>query len=117
MTGGNGNVQSIRRGACRKASRFHQPLCQGDRLVGDAQRWYVANDLPSPLSSITVAGGSLGDDERRDAHFERPPATRPPLVRQLLTRRRNEVPARVGGQVTDDRGFEIDSLRHRDSVA
>ena len=98
-------------------SGFYKLLRQGNGLVRDVQGWYVTQDLRSPLSGISVASGRFGDYELGYAYLERRATKRPPLVRELLARRGNQVPTRASRQIADDRGFEIDALNHGGSLA
>src|SRR3990172_9294900 len=109
---GKRDVKGVHRGTVGKASRVHELSCESDRLGGHAQRGQVLNPPSPALSGIRIAQRGFGDNQLGYAYFENRATTYPPLVGQLLTRGSDQVPAWTRREITDDRGFEIDPLRH-----
>jgi len=96
----------------RKQARTHDRLRDDIDPSGQVEERKILEERQSSVCGIGVSSRRFVKDDLGDAQIEILPFVVPPLVSDLLPCRLNKVAARPRGQVTWNRGFDVDTFGH-----
>ncbi|HKI38001.1 MAG TPA: hypothetical protein VKA46_39475, partial [Gemmataceae bacterium] len=111
MTGGNGNMQCVISCLCGQRSRLQKHFRQGQGFGRRFQQDHGRQDRKLILSGLRIARPSFPKDQLRSTKFITSPASVPPFMRNLLMPRDDHITTGPSSQITDERRFDVDSLR------
>lgn len=107
-----GDVQGVESRLGREATTGQKKFRQIRDLRRNREDRDIAQRLDSLRRRFRVARAGLLDHIGRDVRHGGQPATLPPRAGNFLTGRLDYVGAGTRGQITDDGGFDVDSMSH-----
>jgi hypothetical protein len=116
MNGRGGDVKSIRLGRGWHAPVGNKPVGKFLHFIIYRQHSHPAQPVQPSCRCVGIACGCLGQDQLRDEKLILRAFLLPPLNRNLLPRRRAQIPAWQSCQVAYHRGFDIQSIHDNSSI-